>query len=25
VSDEIRARIQEELYDMLAKRQSVWY
>jgi 1-acyl-sn-glycerol-3-phosphate acyltransferase len=25
VSDEIRARIQEELYDMLAKRQSVWF
>ena len=25
VSDEIRSRIQEELYDMLAKRQSVWY
>jgi 1-acyl-sn-glycerol-3-phosphate acyltransferase len=25
VSDEIRGRIQDELYEMLAKRQSVWY
>ena len=25
VSDEIRGRIQDELYDMLAKRQSVWF
>ena len=25
VADEIRGRIQEELYDMLAKRQSVWF
>jgi 1-acyl-sn-glycerol-3-phosphate acyltransferase len=25
VADDIRGRIQEELYDMLAKRQSVWY
>ena len=25
VSDEIRGRVQDELYDMLAKRQSVWY
>ena len=25
VADEVRGRIQEELYDMLAKRQSVWF
>jgi hypothetical protein len=25
VADDIRARIQEELYDMLAKRTSVWF
>ena len=25
VADEIRARIQEELYDMVAKRNSVWF
>jgi hypothetical protein len=24
VADEIRARIQDELVDMLAKRRSVW-
>jgi hypothetical protein len=25
VSQEIRARIQEELLDMLGKRESVWF
>ena len=25
VADEIRARIQEELIDMLAHRRSVWF
>jgi 1-acyl-sn-glycerol-3-phosphate acyltransferase len=25
VADDIRARIQDELYDMLAKRTSVWF
>jgi 1-acyl-sn-glycerol-3-phosphate acyltransferase len=25
VAEEVRARIQEELYDMLAKRRSVWF
>jgi 1-acyl-sn-glycerol-3-phosphate acyltransferase len=25
VAEEVRARIQEELYDMLAKRRSIWF
>ena len=25
VAEDVRGRIQEELFDMLAKRQSVWY
>ena len=25
VADDVRARVQEELYDMLAKRTSVWF
>jgi 1-acyl-sn-glycerol-3-phosphate acyltransferase len=25
IAEEVRARIQEELYDMLAKRRSVWF
>ncbi len=25
VADDIRARIQDELYDMVAKRTSVWF
>jgi 1-acyl-sn-glycerol-3-phosphate acyltransferase len=25
VAEEVRARIQEELYDMLSKRRSIWF